>query len=113
MTQQKIRLSRAMVIDMAAVIADSEGIDAVTLSRIALDAGVKQPALYRHVTGIEELWTLLSLRARDLLVTDLTTAITNTTRDTAVLQLHMPGEALCNNTQVCTALQTVFPLLAT
>ena len=56
---------------MAAVIADSEGIDAVTLSRIALDAGVKQPALYRHVTGIEELWTLLSLRARDLLVTDL------------------------------------------
>ena len=74
-----------MVIDMAAVIADSEGIDAVTLSRIALDAGVKQPALYRHVTGIEELWTLLSLRARDLLVTDLTTAITNTTRDTAVL----------------------------
>jgi len=85
MTQQKIRLSRATVIDMAAVIADSEGIDAVTLSRIALDAGVKQPALYRHVTGIEELWTLLSLRARELLVTDLTNAIADTTRDSAVL----------------------------
>ena len=85
MTQQKIRLNRSVVVEMAAIIADSEGIDAVTLSRIAQDAGVKQPALYRHVTGIEELWTLLSLRARDLLVTDLTNAIANTTRDSAVL----------------------------
>ena len=85
MTQQKIRLNRSVVVEMAAVIADSEGIEGVTLSRIAQDAGVKQPALYRHVTGIEELWTLLSLRARDLLVTDLTNAISNTARDSAVL----------------------------
>jgi AcrR family transcriptional regulator len=59
------RLSRALVVEMAAVLADSEGIDAVTLQRIANDAGVKQPALYRHVSGIEELRMLLSLRARD------------------------------------------------
>ncbi len=85
MTQQRIRLSRTTVVEMAAIIADAEGIEAVTLSRIALDAGVKQPALYRHVTGIEELWTLLSLRARDLLVTQLTEAIAHTTRDSAVL----------------------------
>ena len=87
MTQQKIRLSRATVVDMAAIIADSEGIDAVTLSRIAVDAGVKQPALYRHVTGIEELWTLLSLRARDQLVKQLTEAISGTTRDSAVFAI--------------------------
>jgi len=84
MTEQRQRLSRASVVDMAAVIADAEGIDAVTLSRIASDAGVKQPALYRHVTGIEELWTLLSLRAREQLVQVLTHAIAGTTRQEAV-----------------------------
>ena len=54
---QKQRLNRATVIDKAMLIADAEGIDAVTLSRIASDAGVKQPALYKHVTGIEELYS--------------------------------------------------------
>ena len=82
---QKQRLNRAAVIDKAMLIADAEGIDAVTLSRIAADAGVKQPALYKHVTGIEELWMLLSLRARDLLVDALSTAIAGTTREHAVL----------------------------
>ncbi|MEY3290137.1 MAG: hypothetical protein RLY19_228 [Actinomycetota bacterium] len=85
MTIAKQRLSRATVVEMAAVIADAEGIDAVTLSRIAVDAGVKQPALYRHVTGISELHMLLSLRARDLLVEALTVAIGTRTREDAVL----------------------------
>ena len=85
MTISKQRLSRATVVEMAAVIADTEGIDAVTLSRIAVDAGVKQPALYRHVTGISELHMLLSLRARDLLVVTLTEAIGTQTRESAVL----------------------------
>ncbi len=85
MTIAKQRLSRSVVIDMASNIADAEGIDAVTLSRIAVDAGVKQPALYRHVTGIAELHMLLSLRARDLLVESLITAIGPRTRDDAVL----------------------------
>ena len=80
MTIAKQRLSRTTVVEMAAVIADAEGIDAVTLSRIAVDAGVKQPALYRHVTGISELHMLLSLRARDLLVEALTEAIGTRTR---------------------------------
>ena len=79
------RLSRSTVIDMAATIADAEGIDAVTLSRLAADAGVKQPALYRHVSGIDELRKLLSLRARALLVQELTNAINGCTRDAAVL----------------------------
>ena len=87
MTIQKIRLNRAIVIDMAAAIADEEGIDAVTLSRIAVDAGVKQPALYRHVSGIEELWMLLSLRARDLLVASLSAAIDQRSREDVVLSI--------------------------
>ena len=79
------RLSRSTVIEMAATIADAEGIDAVSLSRLATDAGVKQPALYRHVSGIDELRKLLSLRARALLVQELTNAINGCARDAAVL----------------------------
>lgn len=84
MTQARQRLNRASVVEMAAHIADAEGLDAVTLSRIAADAGVKQPALYRHVTGIEELWTLLSLQAREMLVQSLATATAGKSRQDAV-----------------------------
>lgn len=83
-TGGRIRLNRAAVIDMAASIADSEGLDAVTLSRIAADAGVKQPALYRHVAGIDDLLAQLSLRARHLLVDELSRAIEGTHRDDSV-----------------------------
>jgi AcrR family transcriptional regulator len=85
MSDIRQRLSRALVVEMAAALADTEGIDAVTLQRIAHDAGVKQPALYRHVSGIEELRMLLSLRARDELVHCLETAIGESCRDEAVL----------------------------
>lgn len=87
MPQTRQRLNRALVIEMAASIADTEGLDAVTLQRIANEAGVKQPALYRHVSGIEELWALLSLRGRGELVQYLTNAIADSKRDDAVLSV--------------------------
>lgn len=83
-TVRRQRLNRETVIEMASRLADAEGIDAVTLSRLASDAGVKQPALYRHVQGIDELWRLLSLEARGQLVTKLADAIKGRTRDDAV-----------------------------
>ncbi len=87
MNSTRQRLNRDIVVERASVIADAEGIDAVTLMRIANDAGVKQPALYRHVSGIEELWMLLSLRARDLLVKKLEDAVRGKSRDDAVIAL--------------------------
>jgi AcrR family transcriptional regulator len=86
-TAPRQRLNRDAVIHMAARLADAEGIDAVTLSRLASDAGVKQPALYRHVEGIDELWRLLSLRARSMLVDALSAAIDGRSRDDAVLSV--------------------------
>lgn len=83
-TATRQRLNRALVIELAAVIADSEGIDAVTLQRIANDSGVKQPALYRHVSGIEDLWKELALRARRLLAESLMSAHVGLQRTDAV-----------------------------
>lgn len=84
MTETRQRLNRARVVDMAAALADVEGIDAVSLQRIANDAGVKQPALYRHVTGIEELLKLLALRAREMLAHALNDSQTGLTRRDSV-----------------------------
>lgn len=89
MPELRHKLSRAIVIDMAASVADQEGINAVSLQRIANDAGVKQPALYRHVTGIEELWKLLALRARQLLATRLRTAAVGVSRRESVSAVAM------------------------
>jgi AcrR family transcriptional regulator len=44
-------LDAAQVVATAAAIADAEGLDAVTLARVAADLGVKSPSLYNHVAG--------------------------------------------------------------
>ncbi len=78
------RLNTARVVEVAAIVADAEGIDAVTLSRVARQLDVRQPALYRHVDGIGDLWKLLALRARSILVADLTNAAVGRSEDAAV-----------------------------
>jgi AcrR family transcriptional regulator len=44
-------LDRARVVGAAADIADAEGLDAVTLARVAAELGVRSPSLYNHVAG--------------------------------------------------------------
>ncbi|MCP4852364.1 MAG: TetR family transcriptional regulator, partial [Actinomycetia bacterium] len=48
-------LDTDQVVDSAAALADSEGLDAVTLTRVALLLGVRQPALYRHIDSYDAL----------------------------------------------------------
>lgn len=60
-------LDTDQVVDEAARLADSEGLDAVTLTRVANELGVRQPALYRHVDGYDALIRSLGLRGRELL----------------------------------------------
>ena len=42
-------LDTDQVVSSAAALADTEGLDVVTLTRVAERLGVRQPALYRHV----------------------------------------------------------------
>ncbi|MEM7142635.1 MAG: WHG domain-containing protein [Actinomycetota bacterium] len=67
-------LDTEQVVDAAAVIADKEGIEAVTLTRVAEELGVRQPALYRHVDSYDDLIRSLGLRGRELLSERLTAA---------------------------------------
>ncbi len=73
------------VIDEAAKLADEEGLDAVTLTRVAARLGVRQPALYRHVEGYDGLIRALGLRGRELLASELADAAIGVSRVDAVM----------------------------
>jgi AcrR family transcriptional regulator len=50
------------VVDAAARIADADGLEAVTLARLAADLGIRTPSLYSHVGGLEDLRRRLAAR---------------------------------------------------
>jgi AcrR family transcriptional regulator len=55
-------LDAARVVDVAATIADADGLGAVTLARVAGELGVRPPSLYNHVNGRDALLRALALR---------------------------------------------------
>ena len=77
-------LDSAQVIDTAVTIADAEGLDRLTLTRVADELGVRQPALYRHVGGYDDLLRSLSLRGREILAQRLADAAVGVSSDDAV-----------------------------
>jgi AcrR family transcriptional regulator len=56
-------LDTARVVQQAAQIADADGLDEVTLARVAQALGVRAPSLYNHVDGLSGLLRLLTLRS--------------------------------------------------
>jgi AcrR family transcriptional regulator len=60
-------LDTAAVVDAAAQLADAEGLEAVTLARLAAVLGVRPPSLYAHVVSLEDLRRRIGARgAREL-----------------------------------------------
>jgi AcrR family transcriptional regulator len=56
-------LDRAQVVDAAIAIADAEGLEAVTLARVAAALGVRSPSLYNHVDGRDGLIRAIATRS--------------------------------------------------
>jgi AcrR family transcriptional regulator len=54
-------LSREAVVEAAASLADEEGLEGVTLAKLASRLGVRTPSLYNHVAGLEGLRRELAL----------------------------------------------------
>ena len=77
-------LDAERVISAAAEIADAEGLDKLTLTRVADVLGVRQPALYRHVAGYDDLLRSLSLRGREILAQRLAAAAVGLSGNDAV-----------------------------
>jgi AcrR family transcriptional regulator len=58
----RIGLDKAAVVEAAAVIANRDGLPAVTLARLAQDLTVKTPSLYNHVQSLGALHRELALK---------------------------------------------------
>ena len=67
----RVGLDRDQVVATAADIADAEGLDAVTLARVAAELGVKSPSLYNHVAGRDGLLHGVALSGLDALAAQL------------------------------------------
>lgn len=78
------QLDAELVIETAGILADAEGLDSLTLTRVAKELGISQPALYRHVKGYDDLIRSLSLGGRRLLNERLQEATIGVSRDDAV-----------------------------
>ena len=71
---ERTRLSKAVVIDRALAIGDAEGLDAVTIRRVANELGVTPMALYWHFRAKDELLAGLAERIWGEIDTDVGSA---------------------------------------
>ncbi len=67
-------LDSEAVVDAAAALADAEGLEAVTLARLAAMLEVRAPSLYSHVGGLEDLRRRIAARALAELARELSAA---------------------------------------
>jgi AcrR family transcriptional regulator len=65
----------ATVVAAAADLADAEGLEAVTLTRLADELGVRPPSLYAHIGGLDDLRRRLGARGNTELAAALSHAI--------------------------------------
>ena len=72
---RKVGLDRGQVIDAAARLADADGVESVSLARVAAVLGVASPSLYSYVDGLAALRRELAVEASAQLGTALRRAI--------------------------------------
>jgi AcrR family transcriptional regulator len=80
-------LSPDGVIDAAAAIADKDGLETVTLARLAADLGVRSPSLYKHVDGLDAVHRALAVRGAGEANRRIQQATIGKARDEAVFAL--------------------------
>src|SRR6478672_1364633 len=83
----KVGLDRAAVVQAAADLADAEGLEAVTIARLAARLGIRPPSLYNHVSGQEGLRHELALCGVQELGRRLGRAVMGKSGDTALLAI--------------------------
>ena len=80
-------LTEARVVAEAERIADEVGLPKLTLAALADRLGVRQPSLYKHVTGMEGLQRSIALRAKHELAGVLARATVGRARDDAIVSM--------------------------
>jgi AcrR family transcriptional regulator len=85
-------LDRDRVVDAAVAIADADGLEAVTLARVAAALGVKPPSLYNHVDGRDALVRAIAVRALGELTDALRRAATGRAGADALTAVRLEGD---------------------
>jgi AcrR family transcriptional regulator len=80
-------LDTEAVVTAAAQLADADGLEAVTLARLAAILGVRSPSLYAHVDGLPDLTRRLAVRGARELGAELQKAVAGRSRDDALRAL--------------------------
>ncbi len=83
----KAGLTPHRVVDAAVTLADEDGLERLTLARLADELGVKAPSLYEYVDGLEGLRRALRLRGLEAMASSFRRAATGRSRDDAVRAL--------------------------
>ncbi len=58
----RIGLTKKMIVDTAAEIADQEGVNGVSLAALSKKMNVRPPSLYNHINGLQAIRTELAVR---------------------------------------------------
>ncbi len=77
-------LDSAAVVSAAAELADHDGLERLTLARLARRLNVRTPSLYAHVAGLEDLRARLAVRGARMLAEVSSRAATGRARDDAL-----------------------------
>ncbi|HEY3425346.1 MAG TPA: WHG domain-containing protein [Negativicutes bacterium] len=80
----RMKLNNQIVIESAAKIADTEGLDNVTLTAIAEVLGIRKPSLYNHVKGLPDLRRGLAIFGSNQLKARLTGAAVGKAKQDAI-----------------------------
>lgn len=73
--ERKNRWNKASVVALAGDLADREGLETLTLTRLAEAMGVRPPSLFNHVDSLAGLVRDLALAATEALATDIEAAL--------------------------------------
>lgn len=71
----RVGIDSTAVVAAAAALADADGLEAVTLTRLAEELGVRPPSLYAHIGGLDDLRRRLGARGSTELATTLSHAV--------------------------------------
>ena len=104
-------LDTSVVVQAAADLVNAEGLEALSISRLAEKLGVQAPSLYNHVRGLPGLRRELALMGHRILAERLAEAAVGRSGEDALLAvavegtLHRPGSAQASAADVARRLR--------
>lgn len=83
----RVRLTRRIIVETAAELADRNGLESVTLTVLADTLAVRKPSLYNHINGLSELKILLAIWGTEELTKEISAAAIGKAKREAVVSI--------------------------